>query len=139
MHDCCMLNGILGKRSEGGDKGLPSPWFVLVSAPAPGGCSQPCCHPDTSPVIWVNDASSTCSLFTLFPCGQHNSFLCSFSFFAFLFSLSVFSYCLAPFAQTLRSPFASAQYLYCNDMHPCPFLPVSSTFFGLTSCPFASA
>jgi hypothetical protein len=84
------VEGGKGKRSGGGgDKGLSPPWFVLVSAwPLEGGgCFQPCCHPDTSSVIWVNDPCSTCSLFTLFPCGQHNSLLCSSLF--VLYSLSL--------------------------------------------------
>jgi hypothetical protein len=67
-------------------------------------------------------------------------FLLVFLFFVCPFlSLSPFSYCLAPFAQTLSSPFASTQYLYYNGMRPCPFLPVPATFFGLTSFPFAPA
>jgi hypothetical protein len=58
----------------------------------------------------------------------------------FIHSLSPFPYCLAPLDQTLRSPFALAQCLYCSCMRPSGWqgvlLPPLSTFTVAVYNPF---
>ncbi len=127
-----------GERSEGGDKGLPPPWFVLVSAPAPGeGVYSFVFTPIPAMLSGLTTllAHVPCSL-----CFHMDNTIPS----------RVLPLCVSFYFLSLRFPIARHLLLRYLGLRLLPLstfalvacilvlLPVPGTFFGLASWPFAS-